>query len=94
MQKVSTRPEGGVSLIARLWEWAVLGEIRDCPVGICGSEQAAVAALSTALVAAGRPARGHISRATLIRPVHEGPSYVREPPERTAVYDGSVILWD
>jgi hypothetical protein len=50
-------------------------------------------ALSRELIAAGRPARGLVVRAALVRPVREDPLYVREPPERTAVYDGSVISW-
>lgn len=80
-------------MIAQLWEWGVVREARNRPVGVCGSEHAAMTALSKALVAAGRPARGQVGRAALVRPVREDPLYVREPPERTAVYDGSVISW-
>jgi hypothetical protein len=52
-----------------------------------------MAALSKALIAAGRPARGQVGRAALVRPVREDSLYVRESPERMAVYDGSVISW-
>lgn len=80
-------------MIAQLWEWAVLGEPRNRPVGLCGTEHAAMAALSKALIAAARPARGQVAAAALVRPVRGDALYVREPPERTAVYDGSVISW-
>jgi hypothetical protein len=80
-------------VIAQLWEWCVLRELRNRPVGVCGTEHAAMDALSKALIAAGHPARGQVGRVTLVGPVREGPSYVREEPERTAVYDGSVISW-
>ncbi|MGH3158347.1 MAG: hypothetical protein ACRDNF_17485 [Streptosporangiaceae bacterium] len=80
-------------MIAQLWEWAVLREARNRPVGVCRTEHAAMTALSKALIAAGRPGRGQVGKAALIRPVREGPSYVREPTQRTATYDGRVILW-
>lgn len=86
-------PKGGCVVIAQLWEWAVVRESRNRPVGVCGSEHAAMAALSKELIAAGGPARGLVGRAALVRPVREDPLYEREPPERTAVYDGLVILW-
>lgn len=80
-------------MIAQLWEWGVLREARSRPVGMCMTEHAAMQALSKALIAAGRPSRGQIGRATLVRPVREDALYEREPPERTAVYDGLVISW-
>jgi hypothetical protein len=80
-------------MIARLWEWAVLREDHSHPVGLCGTEQGAMDALSKALIAAGRPARGQVGQVTLIRPVQADAAYIREPPEMTAVYDGSVIRW-
>jgi hypothetical protein len=80
-------------VIAQLREWVVQRDERNCPVGLCGTKHAAMDALSKALIAGGRPARGHIALATLVRPVHWDPLYVREAPERTAVYDGSVISW-
>jgi hypothetical protein len=85
--------KGGEPLIAELWEWGVLREVRNRPVGVCMTEHAAMDALSKALIATGRPARGQVGMATLVRPVREDPLYVREPPGRTAVYDGSVISW-
>jgi hypothetical protein len=57
------------------------------------TEHGAMAALSGALIAAGRPARGQVGPVALVRPVREDPLYVREPPERTAIYDGSMISW-
>ena len=80
-------------MIAQLWEWAVLRESRNRPVGVCMTEHAAMEALSKALFAAGRPARGQVIPAALVRPVNKDSLYVREPPERTAIYDGSVISW-
>lgn len=80
-------------MIAQVWEWAVHRETRNRPVGICDSEDAAMTALSKALIAAGRPGRGQVGSAALVRPVQQDPLYVREPPGRTAVYDGSVISW-
>lgn len=80
-------------MIAQLWEWAILHEPRNRPVGLCGTEHAAMAALSKAMIAAGRPARGQIVQAALVRPVREDALYVRQAPERTAVYDGKVISW-
>jgi hypothetical protein len=80
-------------VIARLWEWAVLREPRNHPVGVCETEHAAMDALSKALVAAGRAARGQVGQVTLVRPVLADSRYVREPPARTADYDGSVIRW-
>jgi hypothetical protein len=80
-------------VIAQLWEWGVLREARNRPVGVCRTEHAAMGALSKALIAAGRPARGQVGQVTLVRPVREDPLYVREQPGRTAVYDGSVISW-
>jgi hypothetical protein len=50
-------------------------------------------ALSKALVAAGRPARGQVRQVSLIRPIQTDPAYLRQPPERTAVYDGTAIQW-
>jgi hypothetical protein len=76
-----------------MWEWSVLREARNHPVGLCRTEHAAMEALSKALIAVGRPARGQVGQVTLVRPVREDPLYEREPPERRAVYDGSVISW-
>jgi hypothetical protein len=67
-------------MIAGLWEWAVLGDVRSRPVGVCTTEHAAMRALSKALVAAGRPARGQVGQVTLVRPVLADSLYVREPP--------------
>jgi hypothetical protein len=80
-------------VLPQFWEWFVLREARNRPVGLCGTEHAAMQALAKALVAAGQPARGHVVQVTLIRPVQAESSYVRERPERTAVYDGTVIQW-
>jgi hypothetical protein len=80
-------------MIKPLWEWAVLREPRNRPVGLCATEHAAMEALSKALVAAGRPARGQVGQVTLIRPIQADPAYLRQPPERTAVYDGTAIQW-
>jgi hypothetical protein len=80
-------------VIAQLWEWSVLREERNRPVGVCGTEHAAMEALAKALVAGGRPAQGHVAQVTLVRPVHTDSLYVREPPQRTAIYDGTVIQW-
>jgi hypothetical protein len=76
-----------------LWEWAVLREPRDSPVGLSATKHAAMEALSKALVAAGRPARGQVRQVSLIRPIQTDPAYLRQPPERTAVYDGTAIQW-
>jgi hypothetical protein len=81
------------AVTTQLWEWAVQREIRNSPVGLSGTEDAAMTALSKSLLAAGRPARGQVSRVTLVRPVHKDSSYEREPPKRLAVFDGSVITW-
>jgi hypothetical protein len=80
-------------MITQLWEWTVLRDKRNRPVGLCGTEHAAMTALSKALITAGHPARGHVRRATLVRPVHQDALYEREPPQHTATYDGSVITW-
>jgi hypothetical protein len=80
-------------VIAQLWEWGVHGQARSRPVGVCGTEQDAMAALSKALIAAGPPARGQIAQVTLVRPVQTDSVYLRQPPARTAVYDGTVIQW-
>lgn len=71
----------------------MLRDERNRPVGLCGTEHGAMTALSKALIAAGRPARGQIGQVTLVRPVQRDALYVREPPGRTARYDGSVIAW-
>jgi hypothetical protein len=80
-------------VIAQMWEWCVLREGRNRPVGLRGTEHAAMEALSKALLAEGRPARGQVGQVTLVRPVQTDARYLREPPQRTAVYDGSVIQW-
>lgn len=78
---------------APLWEWAVLRESRNRPVGLCRTKHNAIEALSKALIALGRPARGQIGQVILIRPIQTDPAYLRQPPERTAVYDGTAIQW-
>lgn len=80
-------------MLAQLWEWGVLQEPRNNPVGVSMTEHGAMEALSRALIAAGRPACGRVGQVTLVRPVQADATYVREPAERTAEYDGSVILW-
>lgn len=80
-------------MIAQLWEWAVVREARNRPVGVCRTEDAAMTALSQALIAAGRPGRGQVVPVALARSARVDTLYEREPPERTAVYDGSVISW-
>jgi hypothetical protein len=82
-------------VIAQLWEWSVLRpqHVRNSPVGVCRTAPAAMQALSKALIAAGRPARGQVVPAVLVRPVHKDASYERGAPERTAIYDGTVIVW-
>jgi hypothetical protein len=80
-------------VLAQLWEWVVLREPRDHPVGVSKTEHGAMEALAKALIAAGRPARGQVAQVTLIRPVQAAPSYLRQPPERTAEYDGAVLRW-
>jgi hypothetical protein len=80
-------------VIAQLWEWTVLRDERNRPVSICRTRQAAMAALSKALIVAGRPARGQVAQATLVRPVRQDALYVREAPQCTAVYDGSAVVW-
>lgn len=80
-------------VFAQLWEWGVLREPRNHPVGLSKTEHGAMEALSRALIAAGRPARGQVGQVTLIRPVQADAAYLRGAPERTAEYDGSVILW-
>jgi hypothetical protein len=57
------------------------------------SKHAAMEALSKALIAAGPSSTGQVTRMRLIRPIQSDPAYMREPPERTAVYDGTVIQW-
>lgn len=74
-------------------EWGVLRDDRSRPVGLCTTEHAAMEALSKALIAVGRPARGQVGQVTLVRPVQAEPFYIRESPRKTAVYDGSVIRW-
>jgi len=81
------------AMITQLWEWVVQRDERNSPVGLCDTEHGAMTALSKALIAAGCPARGHIAQATLVRPVLTDSHYIREAPERTAIYDGSVIVW-
>jgi hypothetical protein len=80
-------------MLAQLWEWAVLRDERNRPVGLCGTKHAAMAALAKALIAAGRPGQGHIAQATLVRPVLQESQYIRDKPEQTATYDGTVITW-
>jgi hypothetical protein len=80
-------------VIAQLWEWSVLREERNRPVGLRGTKHAAMEALARALVAGGRPARGQVGQVTLVRPVQTDARYIREPPQRTAIYDGQVIQW-
>lgn len=80
-------------MLAQLWEWTVVQDAHNHPVGICGTEQRAMHALSKALIAAGEPATGHITPMTLIRPMHTDSTYLRQPPQRTAVYDGTAIQW-
>ena len=50
-------------------------------------------ALVKALIATGGPATGHITQITLIRPMHTDSTYLRQPPQRTAVYDGTAVQW-
>jgi hypothetical protein len=85
--------EGGHVLIPQLWEWAVLRTARNHPVGVSKTEHGAMEALSKALIEAGQPGQGQITQVTLIRPVQAEPTYLRQPPERTATYDGKVIRW-
>ena len=80
-------------MLAHLWEWVVLREPRNRPVGVSRTEHGAMEALSKALVAAGQPARGQVGQVTLVRPVQEDSSYLRQPPEHLAEYDGAVIRW-
>jgi hypothetical protein len=80
-------------VITQLWEWGVIRETRSRPVGVCMTEHAAIEALSKALIAAGPSSTGQVAQVTLVRPVQAEPTYVREAPQRTAVYDGSVIRW-
>jgi hypothetical protein len=80
-------------VVIQFWEWSIPRDTEGGSVGLCGTEHRAMEALSKALVAAGRPARGQVGQVTLVRPINKDPLYVREEPERTAVYDGSVIRW-
>lgn len=80
-------------MIAQFWEWGVIRETGNRPVGVCRTEQAAMEALSKALIAAGLSSTGQVAQVTLIRPVQADAAYLREPPERTACYDGKVIRW-
>jgi hypothetical protein len=75
-------------LIAELWEWSVAHEPRNRPVGVCMTKHAAMEALSKALIAAGPSSAGHVVPMALVRPVQADPGYVRESPDRRAVYDG------
>jgi hypothetical protein len=80
-------------MIAQLWEWGVTREARIRPVGVCKTRHAAMEALSKALIAAGPSSMGQVAPVTLVRPVQTESAYVRGLPERTAVYDGTVIQW-
>jgi hypothetical protein len=80
-------------VLAQLWEWVVLREPRNHPVGVSRTEHGAMEALAKELVAAGRPARGLVAQVRLVRPVQAESAYVREPPKRTAEYDGVVLHW-
>jgi hypothetical protein len=80
-------------VIAQLWEWVVLHDVRNRPVGVCRTKNAAMEALSKALIAAGPSSRGQVMQLTLIRPLQADPSYLREPPEGRACYDGTVVRW-
>ena len=80
-------------MITQLWEWGVLRDDRNRPVGMCATKHAAMEALAKALIAGGCPARGQVGQVTLVRPVQAEPAHIREHPDRIAVYDGSAISW-
>lgn len=82
-----------LSVLTQFWEWVVLRESRNRPVGLSKTEHGAMEALAKALLTAGQPARGHVAQVTLVRPVQADSTYIREPAKRTAEFDGKVLRW-
>lgn len=76
-----------------LWEWGVDREERSSPVGVSMTRAGARAALSAALLAAGKPGRGCVAPVVLIGSAHSDPHYLRLPVTQTAVYDRGTIQW-
>ena len=76
-----------------LWEWEVVRDARANPVGVCMTRDRAMAALTSALLAIGQPARGNVRELALVDAAQER-RYFRFPIYRTAVYEQGAIRWE
>jgi hypothetical protein len=76
-----------------LWEWRVMRDSRNSPVGVSMTRPAAMAALSQALLEVGRPARGSVAPVVLVDAVHTEPYYQRLPVCRTAECRDGAVRW-
>ena len=76
----------------RIWEWLVDRGAGGSPVGVSGTRDRAMQALSRTLIASGRPASGRIVPVILVDGVG-GASYLRLGPVLTADHDSGVIRW-
>jgi hypothetical protein len=76
-----------------LWEWQVARGARCSPVGLSGTRHGAMAALSRALIEAGRPGRGSIVPVVLVDSMYTEPYYQRFPVISVAVYEQGAIRW-
>jgi hypothetical protein len=76
----------------RMWEWVVDQGADNAPSGVCGAQHRAMEALSRTLVAANRPASGHVTSIALVDGAFEF-SYYRLPAALWADFEKGVIRW-
>lgn len=75
-----------------MWEWVVDQGADNAPSGVCGARHRAMGALSRTLVAANRPASGHVTSIALVDGAFEF-SYHRLPQALWADFEKGVIRW-
>ena len=76
-----------------MWEWGVMSGGRSNPVGLSMTRHGAMAALSRALIATGRPTRGSVVLLVWTDISQSGPHYLRLPVKHTATHEQGVIWW-
>jgi len=76
----------------RMWEWVVDQGVDNAPSGVCGARHRAMEALSRTLVAANKPASGHVTSIALVDGAF-GFSYHRLPTALWADSEKGVIRW-
>jgi hypothetical protein len=81
-------------MAVEVWEWTVTPDSRGNPVGVSMTCDRAKAALSRALVEAGRPGRGSIRPMMLVYAAHSGTHYLRLPVTDIAVCEHGAVHWE